>query len=272
MDLEHLLVNLSIATWDQLEQSRRAGFSPREETVTENLLVAMNKRAGGRVHIRKTTGSEEAKTGADFAWALQLGSGEWLNLLIQAKKLNHRTKNYSAMRDPNAWLQARSLQIEGAATNALAAYLFYNGDDLGPPGAQLLFGLCCRSPVNRAREGPPWAPMRASPAGCVLASAELVEFLITTGSATNAVNLSAAGGTPWECLLCPHSAHRRRPLGVLGRRDFDRAGDIDDEVVPWVSEGRPLWADLVMEGRTPLPSNDLSPNATYYVVTEATDT
>src|SRR5947209_5374617 len=53
--LEKLLVELSVWAWDFLDDAERAGFSPREDTITEHLLVELVRRAPGQAVVRKTT-------------------------------------------------------------------------------------------------------------------------------------------------------------------------------------------------------------------------
>jgi hypothetical protein len=171
------MVGLSSWVWSFLDDASDGGFSPREETLTEILLVEMRRHAKGEVAIDKAIGLEESKYGADFAWAIRLRSGKWLTLLVQAKKLNPATGTFKELKDG----QLGRLQARATSSGSLAVYLFYSDSALGEAGDHLAFGRCSR-PISVIREhfGPPWTT-RLTPAGCTLALAADVKRLSGRG-------------------------------------------------------------------------------------------
>jgi len=114
------MVKLSGWVWSFLDDASDGGFSPREETLTEVLLVEMRRHAPREVAIDKAIGREESKYGADFAWAIRLPSGRWLTLLVQAKKLNPFTGTFKELKDD----QPGKLQARAKKSGSLAVYLF----------------------------------------------------------------------------------------------------------------------------------------------------
>lgn len=202
MDLAMLLVELSVSTWRTLDDAGKAGFSPREETLTENILIQLSSLAPAQVRVRKTTGFEESRTGSDFALALEVEPGRWLNLVVQAKKLS-RSGMYTEFRKAEARQQADHLLAEAALVGALPAYVFFNGSELAPLGAILGMGGCRRNPLVRQPSGPPWVSNRQTPAGCTIVHAERVEEMLAQRPRPTHPQDFSRTASPWECLLCP---------------------------------------------------------------------
>lgn len=245
MDLTKLFVGLSVATWRYLDQAALAGFSPREETLTENLLINFSSMAPQQVRVRKTTSDEEAHTGTDFALALEIEPSRWMYLLVQAKKLSELTGLYAELRKQDASFQADHLLAESVLVGALPIYLFYNGSALARQGSRMRLGGCQRAELTREPEGPPWVARDKSPAGCTLVHAARVEALLRARPRPARPALINAQASPWECLLCPF----RSGKGGIP----DALSELGVEVSPaWLRSAPPGWvasllADLVPE-------------------------
>jgi uncharacterized protein DUF6615 len=256
------MVGLSSWVWSFLDDASDGGFSPREETLTEVLLVEMRRHATGQVATDKAIGLEESKSGADFAWAIRVRTGNWLTLLVQAKKLNPATGTFKELKDD----QLGRLQARATRAGSLAVYLFYSDSALGEAGDHLAFGRCSR-PISVIREhfGPPWTT-RLTPAGCTLVLAADVKRLLGRGAPKATPVEIAKVGMPWECLLCPYRPSPD-PLGAFSFRQEREVpeGELSADP-PWVTEKPPAWAALVAEGSS--PTDDPSrPIASYYLVT-----
>lgn len=123
--LPQLLSDLSTWTWAFL---RDAPFRPREETVTESLLVEFKRRGGARVWLQKATVPEETALGLDWAWALRV-AGAWLLMLVQAKNAGGvRWTVYRELRDVDALGQANRLIHAAAQAEAMPLYALYNAE------------------------------------------------------------------------------------------------------------------------------------------------
>lgn len=92
-----------------LIEPSRAGFSPREETITEALLVEMKDRARGQVKAWKSTSSQETDLGLDFAWAVEVRPAMRLRMVVQAKKLDSGSRGYRELISKRGQKQARDL-------------------------------------------------------------------------------------------------------------------------------------------------------------------
>lgn len=256
------MVGLSNWVWSFLDNASDGGFSPREETLTEVLLVEMHRHATGEVAIDKAIGLEESKYGADFAWAIRLRSGSWLTLLVQAKKLNPATGTFKELKGA----QLGKLQAQATKSGSLAVYLFYSDSALGEAGDHLAFGRCSR-PISVIREhfGPPWTT-RLTPAGCTLVPAADVKRLSGRGAPKATPVEIAKVGMPWECLLCPNrpSFDPLRAFPSRQEREVPE-GELSADP-PWITDQPPTWAALVAEGSS-LADDPSRPRASYYLVT-----
>ena len=269
IDLAQLLTGLSLFAWQFLDRAEAAGFSPREETISETLLVEMTSQAPQRVLVHKTSTAEEVQTGADFAWAINIDGSLWLNLLVQAKKLNCRSRMYQELRGESAITQAINLLAEAAGSEAVPLYLFYNGRSLGDDGALLELNACSRGSLVRGSEGPLWASHGSqTPAGCTVAAAEAVKELLLDGRARDLSEVRRIAA-PWECLLCPVIGGRGRPT-MLPWPDKSVGPDAPDRGtnIPWLREAPPQWAAMLLEGENP-EDDPRAPAARYFTVLRA---
>ncbi len=271
-DLADLFVELSVWTWNLLDDASAAGFMPREETITEQLIVEMHRRAPGQLIARKTTPAEEKRVGADLALAIEVVPDLWLSLLVQAKKLDNAAGRYKELRKSEAISQA--MQLIGSASDwqAVPLYLLYNGSALAD-WERLDFGECTRGTLLRAEGGPPWRTAReaagkaegCTPAGCTLVSAEHIRDLLV-GSESVAAWRLLGSSAPLECLLCPFDGGGGGRPGVLpwpAWADERRPTTLDQGLdVPWLASVPPPWADALRNNDQP----EDAPDVAYLVV------
>jgi hypothetical protein len=165
-------------------------FVPREETITETILMDLVENYSNRIRLIKFTGPQETVTGADWEWHF-FGQTQAFSMRIQAKKLNTDNLRYETIRHrPKG---SRTFQINSLINNALVsnprcfpAYVFYNYWPGNPPFESPI----CRSTVPRSI-------LR----GCTIASAiDIKRF--HKQSTTNLADVNNVS-IPWICLFCP---------------------------------------------------------------------
>jgi hypothetical protein len=260
---EDALVDLSDWVWALLDRSRSAGFSPREETVTETLLIELASRFPRQVLVHKTTGWEESQIGADFAMAIETRPGVWLHLLAQAKKVQGSPPRFRELTRVTARTQAAHLISTARGAGLAAVYLLYNDSSVIQQGAAYTAGGCTRGYLTREHRDPAWTGR--SPSGCMLVAADRVADLIDEGIAHQPAAL-ADHWAPWECALCAFVGRGGRPR-ALNWPDHvaDSGGFIDGPSdVAWLSEEPQQWASAMLQGSDPeLPAG--SPAATFLV-------
>src|SRR4051812_21117464 len=85
MPLTAALHAISVWASDFLRSARAAGWDAREETITEQLLVALHQYPAATTRVFKVGQHQESLFGPDFLWAIQR-DGLWLSLWVQSKK------------------------------------------------------------------------------------------------------------------------------------------------------------------------------------------
>ncbi|MEU4603466.1 DUF6615 family protein [Kribbella sp. NPDC023972] len=274
----NLLATMSEWTWHFL---RDASFRPREETITESLLIYLERHGRRRVWVYKATTGVEARAGLDWAWALRTGAG-WVNMIVQAKQADgKRFAKYPELRKRDAADQVGDLLHTAAMASALPVYAFYQGEiaPFGKAGESTSFGACLRHWLKRGA-GLPWKN-DASAMGISVAHAEDVRDFIVQPPAPNqqadTVNLYAM---PLECLLCPNlrkrssggtgkapriqSAAARIALGSAAGRDESIRPNADSPI--WIRPEQPEWVGYLMEGLDPRAYwDDNAPDVSYYL-------
>lgn len=122
---------------------RRIGLEPAEETLTQNFAssyLARVRKAGLQARVREFTKWQEAHlVGADLALWFHDGSGRFVGIYLQAKRLfpdgTYRGLNHGNGR------QHRTLVNGASRDGVLAGYAFYNGlDDPEPRHAACSHG------------------------------------------------------------------------------------------------------------------------------------
>jgi hypothetical protein len=280
--LNRTLAPLSAWTWHLL---RDAPFRPREETITELLLIELSRNGRGHVLVKKASQGDEVRDGLDWAWALETAAG-WVTMLVQAKQIDGvRFGRYQELRKPDARQQANNLVHAAAMASALPVYVFYNGEvpPFGPAGTVVDMGGCCSSPLTREHHcSSPWR-CGASPLGVTIAHALDVRDLAIEPPALRQHASQVNGmAMPWECLSCPDrvltspvgtSSRRmevvvaRIALGMRGLRD----SPIQDDALGWLTPEAPDWAQALLEGDDPLTHEDAPPAAFLVAQTRDAD-
>jgi len=269
MDLAQLFVESSTFAWRFLDSAERAGFTPREESITERLLVEMVEKAPGQVRVHKTTTKEEATTGADLALGIQVRPSLWLSLLIQAKKLDYRSGTYREFAKASAFQQASHLIASAARAGCAPIYLLYNGTSLGPVGSMNVMAGCTLKDLRRGEQGPAW--LGESPLGCTVVDAETVKNLIHSSFAATPASMSQ-DAAPWECLLCPF-AQGGRPKPLPWPAPSRRAPAVVESGidVPWLRSEPPAWLAALLSGANPEETPE-APDARHFVALQITGT
>lgn len=289
-----LLAEMSEWTWRFLAD---ASFRPREETITESLLVDLQRRGPGRVWVYKATSSVESRAGLDWAWALRTRAG-WATMLVQAKQADGKQfAVYPELRKKDAKDQVEHLIHAAAMASALPVYAFYQGviHPFGQPGESTEFGGCARRVVTRG-VGVPWIDS-TSPLGITVAhAADVLDHAVPAPAANQRAATVNEYGMPLECLLCPKLRSTPSSSGAWRTRntprileaaallatlsaDSDLAGEFGERPADsltiaawptWIQPEQPNWVDSVIEGIEPGAYQDDVPSVQYYVVTDLT--
>ena len=89
------LLGLARTTWAKRGAAKQAGLPYNEETVTETVLLDLKLHYPGRVTIVPFSKPQEARFGADWAWAFVSADGAWsVTMLVQAKRLDDAEQDY----------------------------------------------------------------------------------------------------------------------------------------------------------------------------------
>lgn len=113
-----------------ISEATQLGLLYQEETISENLLLAIARRCQN-VKIKSFKRHQETKNGSDWEWWIGVG-GKWLSIRIQAKKKRtngdtfHRLLTYQAKTAANT--QIDTLIMLADADGHLPAYCFYVSD------------------------------------------------------------------------------------------------------------------------------------------------
>jgi hypothetical protein len=305
MPLDLLLSDLSALTWRFLGDARLAGWDPREETITEQLLVEMWRHAAAETRVYKVTTKEESEYGPDWLWSFGRGN-RWLTLWVQAKKASGSdVLSYRGLAGDKGKAQCLRLLLNAHEHNAVPTYAFYNPrsapfDD----GAILGMGGCRRGYVLNGA-GLPWVgvhpagPGAAKLIGCsrtgvVLADAFDVAARSVFSAHPGAQHAVAVNeyGLPWECLVCPTWAKvPTQPAGADEPPDgpgtpfrntlspamisFSLSDDASSQLVRGVTRTAPEWVIRLQETNSPFRQDSIAPEQLalpdYYVVTTASD-
>jgi hypothetical protein len=99
-DLCHSFLEIANRVWREIDEADRAGLSYGEETITETILLELNRNHSVNVRIKAFSKQvEEPKNGSDWEWWIGK-KGQWLGMRIQAKKIKlpneifHRLQTY----------------------------------------------------------------------------------------------------------------------------------------------------------------------------------
>ena len=134
MDIEAMLSSLSTDIWERLRDL--SAIPPRvsvrfgEETITDILMLDLNRNAKTLGLYTQTPKPKEALRGTDFECWVGAESLGWIRLAIQAKKLDLRTNRYLNLKHRvGRELQIDRLDLYAAANDVVAMYCLYNYND-----------------------------------------------------------------------------------------------------------------------------------------------
>lgn len=193
---------------------------PPEEATTFNLVRRLafgHRRRGGvgvvAVHSRALEGGLQGRrpaSGADIEIAVEVTPGNWIDLLLQAKRIFESRAGRTGVYEGWSAVQVRNLR-RWAARNGdrTPGMLFYNAEipPFGPPRHEVYLGGCGMSPIRcHGWRWPRWNPPdRRSPIAITLLilpsyPSRLPSSLYGDRLPATAVNQFAS---PLECIFCP---------------------------------------------------------------------
>jgi hypothetical protein len=129
-----------------MEQSEGAGFTRKEETLTDLLLAEV----ASSIKVVPFTRFQEARLGADWLWWWIDGQGEAFGMLVQAKRLRIDSKRWKFDFEYKTGVQKRGLLRAARRLGVPAAYSLYLGTSTyrwpASCGASHAKGMCnqCR--------------------------------------------------------------------------------------------------------------------------------
>ena len=175
-DLCWLFIWAACKTWCDLGYSYRLGNPISEDSITDTLLLEMDRRTNRLVYKRYSR-SEEGESGADWLWWFVSGN-RGFPVLMQAKRLYPNGK-YDALKRKGA--------DQTDQTDRLLNYACKNG---------WLPLFCFYNSCHPKLDSPLW--------GCAIASAHSVSKLLSSGvSKANYIDNIKPKSVPWMCLVCP---------------------------------------------------------------------
>lgn len=228
----HDLALLSQRVRRRMDWFHSANFSPREETITEQLVAELFHGSVGQTKVWKSNVSQEMTEGHDFRWAIKGPWGTWAHLHVQAKKLaqarttsrvppGYEELGKNARKNKEALQQCRRLIAVASQTGprSIPIYAFYLGDyspwdtpHSTPTGrigkrSRIPLGACAKGSVRREASSFVWSTFLGSPLGVVLTPAVDVENLLQLRRARGSgwkigPDDLTSNSMPWECLVC----------------------------------------------------------------------
>jgi len=128
----------AIKTWFRLSDTKEAGLSLGEETITDINLLKISLAKHKEIQVYKFNKGEEGENGADWEWWLTGKSNKWLGLRIQAKVINLKTDSYDLLH----YKEQTNKLIESSRKNGLLPlYCLYTMCDL----SQYVDNFTCNS-------------------------------------------------------------------------------------------------------------------------------
>jgi len=182
-------VDCAVRTWRYIETGAAIRLVPGEETLTDINLLEIRTRHPHLVRIWKFSKYREAtQSGADWEWWIG-GSGRWVGMRIQAKKVTSDTtpqRLLASIGRTNRYGSQITQLINGSRREGVyPLYCFYSA---------------CR--------GVPWPPVGSMPCsvcgpvpevlGCTLAPATRVQRALQQQDAWSVLRAR----WPWSCLVC----------------------------------------------------------------------
>jgi len=232
------------AQYDLLERYPSGGKTsirsmlPPEEVTTFNFarrLAVKHKQRGGKgvvaLHSKALEGGLSGRrppSGADIELAVEVTPGNWIDLLLQAKRIYEPRIGKNGAYEGWKEEQVKTLRRWAADNgNRTPGMLLYNSEIIPPfvlTGRNVALGGCCMSPIRCHRYSWPIGggpPDRRSPVGITLVilplyRAKLPPPLAGDSLLADVVNQYAS---PLECIFCPCRLVRARKScgGKTGR-------------------------------------------------------
>ena len=209
-DLCWLFIWAACKTWCNLGYSYRLGNPISEDSITDTLLLEMDRRTNRLVYKRYSR-SEEGESGADWLWWFVSGN-RGFPVLMQAKRLYPNGK-YNALKRKRAGKPDQ--------TDTLLNYACKNG---------WLPLFCFYNSCHPKLDSPLW--------GCAVASAHSVNKLLSScASKVNHIDKIGPESVPWMHLVClGFSTPQENFLEAVRRKAMDIPGI---ETVPEVVHDLP---------------------------------
>lgn len=173
--------------WDDLEASQSLGITRDEETITNDLLLTVQKAHPYEVLTFQFRKPEEKVTGADWEWWLTDGR-LWLGLLIQAKRLDPKSHKYKSIKHKVGKDHVRQIDLlidQARSKRIHPLYFFYN---YSPSGLSAFSWHCGGTAPDLPQ------------LGCTVAHAVAVDRALRQGGA--GLPKMSEVSLPMKCLVC----------------------------------------------------------------------
>jgi hypothetical protein len=237
------LVELAGDIWIDLRDAWHAGLIRDEETITNDLLLALWRRHPHELIIRQLKKPQESLEGADWEWWFTDGA-TWFGMLVQAKRLNVATQSYQGLDKSvksSGQLQIDLLLSEAHRKNIHPIYCFYNYTNQPP----LKIGWNCGT----------IAVPKDELFACSVADARAIRHFVSRN--LNHVAEVSRASFPWSCLVCcPYGGKGRlSPAKVFGTarliatRSQSQLGATEVLPVPQPRAQPPSYIRILMELR-----------------------
>ena len=168
-----------------------------EETITDLLMLDLNRSGVRRARFVQTPKHREAKKGTDFECWLGSDAAGWIRLAIQAKKLDVKSDRYNSLNHKvKASRGKKKSQLDildnyANSNGAVPLYCLYNYSDVVDPCKHW---HCCQR------------PFRIEELGCTLTPPSVIKRSIRQWGKRNFDFIHEFQCTlPWRCLAsCPN--------------------------------------------------------------------
>ena len=202
------LWHLSADVWFRRGSAKNSGLSLNEETLTEVLLLDMALRFPGSVSIVPFNRRQEARIGADWAWAFVGPDEHCQGMLVQAKRLNDAERHYNELNytprssgSGSAVSQTARLIANATRLKLPPVYAFYNHLS---DTTRLPWGSCGSVRLTQSSAAPGW--------GVAIASA----INVRNSRPDKTFDHHRCHSRPLHCLLCSFGTGRQHALGSAG--------------------------------------------------------
>ena len=191
------LERLAADTWMRLRDV--AALSARsvrfgEETITDLLMLDLNRLGSAKALFRPTSKQVEAIQGTDFECWVGSDNAGWLRFAVQSKKLSLTTGRYDQLGRNVKSLQKRQIDILEAfaqANRAAPLYCLYN---FSKEADSQIHGKCCQGYFSEEQFG------------CTITASSTIQDVlkVPTGRKNFDYIHRCRYTLPWRCLaLCP---------------------------------------------------------------------